>query len=31
MATNDTLNAKKTERSLLLTMGIVIVAVADEQ
>lgn len=28
MATNDTLNAKKTERSLLLTMGIVIVAVA---
>lgn len=28
MATNDTYNAKKTERSLLLTMGIVIVAVA---
>ena len=28
MATNDTLNAKKTERSLLLTMGIVIVVVA---
>lgn len=28
MATNDTYNAKKTERSLLLTMGIVIVVVA---
>ncbi|MDE5595132.1 MAG: biotin/lipoyl-binding protein, partial [Muribaculaceae bacterium] len=28
MATNDTSNAKKTERSLLLTMGIVIVVVA---